>query len=514
MKYKHYKIIIIALLLTLYARGQEPLNIVVVSVDDMNCDSVGVFGSVVEDTTPNLDRFASEGFRFAHAHVHASSCIPSRNTVQTGRYMFNSGIEGFYQIPKEKVTYKTTPELLRENGYFTIIRGKSSHSSPYHPFPAWDINFDDELRSKHVNIRDPKSFYEYTLKGVNAAKSAGKPFYFSMDIHDPHTPLYRFKHKKGITNTELSGQDRDNPPSRIFSPDEVVVPDFLPDTPLSRLEVTAYYNSVRRADDSFGSMIQALKDAGVYENTLIVFFSDHGMPFPFAKTALYYHSTHTPLIIRWPGVATHGKTDNTHVIGMVDLLPTLLEAVGIKHPKGLDGRSFASILRGEKQRDRNFAYVMYEENVGGNRQPMRALVSREFSYIFNLWSDGERRFATATRGMATTAEMERLAESGDLLMRERLKLFNYTVPEQFFDIKKDSDCLNNLAYDSNHGQMVKMYRERMLEMMESCNDPIRAIYKIRDEKVAVAEYLAKLDDESLLRRRNAAYSRSGKAKKK
>ncbi len=479
--------------LCVQALASQKMNILVLTVDDMNCDSVGAFGCTTPDTTPNMDAFAADGFRFKHAHVHATSCIPSRNVVQTGRYLYNSGVEGFYALPPEQVTYQTTPDILRENGYFTMIRGKSSHSSPYHPYPAWDINWDDELKEKRVNIRHPDSFYEYTVKGIEAAQAAGKPFYYSMDIHDPHTKLYRFAYKRGKLDTSASGQDKDNPPSRIFKDDGIVMPGFLPDTPLARQEVAAYYNSVRRADDSFGNVMKALKDTGVYENTLIVFFSDHGMPFPFAKTAMYYHSTHTPLMVRWPGVTKAGIADDEHVVGTVDILPTLLEVIGIEEPDGLDGRSLAPILKGGKQDGREFVYVMYEENVGGNRQPMRGVTSRDYTYICNLWSDGDRKFSTATKGMATTAEMFRLAEEGDAYMQERTSLFTYSTPEQFFDVNKDADGLHNLIDNPEYEPLISRHQKQMVEVMKMSNDPMLEIYPNRTDKAAVGEYLAKLD---------------------
>ena len=75
-----------------------------------------------------------------------------------------------------------------------------------------------------------------------------------------------------------------------------------------RKELAAYYSTVRRSDDSVGQVIRSLKEAGVYDNTIIIFFSDHGMPFPFAKTAMYYHSTHTPLIVRCPQITKPGAS--------------------------------------------------------------------------------------------------------------------------------------------------------------------------------------------------------------
>jgi hypothetical protein len=147
----------------------EPLNVLLLTVDDMNCDSIGAFGSTVPGTTPNIDAFAAEAMRFNHAHVHATSCIPSRNAMQSGRYLFNSGIEGFYQLPKEQVNFKTIPDLLRENGYFTMIRGKSKHTSPYYPYPAWDVDFDEV---KHPAPRDFLPLHEARNRGCEGSGQA------------------------------------------------------------------------------------------------------------------------------------------------------------------------------------------------------------------------------------------------------------------------------------------------------------------------------------------------------
>lgn len=507
------QITIIVLILASMLTSSAKMNILVLTVDDMNCDSVGVYGCTTPDTTPNMDAFAADGFRFKHAHVHATSCIPSRNVVQTGRYLYNSGVEGFYALPPEEVTYPTTPDILRKNGYFTMIRGKSSHSSPYHPYPAWDINWDDILKERNINIRSVKSFYDITKEGIEKAQATGKPFYFSMDIHDPHTALYKFSHKRGKVITEL-GADKDNPPSRIFKDEEISMPGFLPDTPLSRQEVTAYYNSVRRADDSFGKVMQALKDTGEWDNTLVVFFSDHGMPFPFAKTAMYYHSTHTPLMMRWPGVTKGGTADDAHVVGTVDILPTLLEANGIQAPDGLDGRSLASVLKGGRQDNREFVYVMYEENIGGNRQPMRGVTSKDYTYICNLWSDGVRKFATATKGMATTAEMFRLAKEGDDYMQQRSDLFTYSVPEQFFDVNKDADGLNNLIDNPEYEQLIVKHQNQMRNVMKISADPMQDIFEQRDDKDAVATYLSGLDAEVKVRKSKPEIYKRGHASKK
>src|SRR6185369_15570688 len=126
------------------------------------------------------------------------------------------------------------------------------------------------------------------------------------------------------------------------------------DDPGVRSELALYYSSVRRGDDCLGEVLRALKESGEDERTAIIFLSDHGMPLPFAKTQLYYHSTHTPWMFRWPGVTKAGAVDDRHMISFVDLLPTMLEIAALPLPPGLDGRSIVPILRGERQENRDF----------------------------------------------------------------------------------------------------------------------------------------------------------------
>ena len=509
------KTLLSILFLTLFSPSllaSERMNVVLITVDDMNADSLGSFGCKVKDTSPNIDKFAMDSMRFNYAHVHATSCIPSRNAISSGRYLYNSGIEGFYALPKEEVTFRTLPEVLRANGYFTMIRGKAHHSYPYHPYPAFDIMFDTELKEQKVNIRKCETFYTTTKKGIEAAAKAGKPFFFSMDIHDPHVGYYNWLTKKGKVGPGMNKDDKDNAPSKIFTADEITLPGFLPNTELTKQEMAAYYSTVRRADDSFGYMIKALKETGVYDNTMIVFLSDHGMPEPFAKTANYYHSSHTPLTVRVPKMTKAGSVDNDHMIGASDIFPSILEVLDIKEESGLDGRSFASILKGKKQENRDFVLTMYEENVGGNRQPTRSIITKDYAYIWNPWSDGERKFATATKGMAATAEMFRLAQEGDQYWASRYDIFNYRVPEELYNYEKDPDALTNLIDQPEMKAQLDSLRATLSQVMTSSKDPLEELFADKDNKTAIAAHLAKVDKESAWRKTQDSYARSGKAK--
>lgn len=467
-------------------------NVLLITVDDMSADSIGAFGCALPGTTPTLDRLAKQGMIFRHAHVQVGNCKPSRNVMQSGRYPHRNGVEGFYSVPD--ADYPLLPEVLKQLGYFTGIRGKVSHSTPWHPHPCWDLVM-DEVDGKKAHTKDASSYYESTRAGIRASREAGRPFYLCINVSDPHKPFY------GMNNRQEPVDDP-HVPSRIFSDGEVPIPGFLPDHPDVAKELAHYYSSVRRADDCVEGILKALKESGLESNTLVVFLSDHGMPLPFAKTTVYHHGTHTPLMIRWPGKTQAGSEDRHHMVSTVDLMPTLLEATGCELPGGLDGRSFLPLLSpGASQADRDWVFKEYNENSGGARHPMRAAQSRKWLYIWNPWSDGKRTFKTATTGTLSYRVLQSLApESPEVA--DRLELFDHRVPEELYDISMDPDALKNLADDPAHTKDLQACRQRLLSWMRTTQDHALTAYKghLNGKSSAVDQYMARVEKESLERK--------------
>lgn len=447
------------------AWAAAPPNVLFITVDDMNADSLGVFGCPVKNTTPHLDQLAGQGIRFEHAHVQVANCTPSRNVFQTGRYPHNSGVEGFYDVEPD---YPILPDLLKAKGYRTGIWGKVADSTPRSNY-AWDqvIHIAGKGMSKNA-----EAVGKAALKFIEESQNEGKPFYLVMNITDPHHPLF------GTKASEKSGYNL-FPPSHIYTPDEVVVSGFLPDIPGVREEVARYYSSVRRADDIVGSILRALEQSGEAANTIVIFISDHGMPFPFAKTNLYHHSTRTPWMVRFPGVVKAGSVDAAHMISAIDFMPTVLELCDIDLPEGLDGRSFLPLLKGEKQSGREKVFTEYHENAGGIRNPMRAIETKRFGYIFNPWSDGKRLFKSATLYSESYKAMKK-AGATDEEIAARVEFFNHRVVEELYDYEKDPDALNNVIDNPEYADVVKRMRKEMETFMEQENDPALAVLKHPD----------------------------------
>ncbi|MDO7689558.1 MAG: sulfatase, partial [Pirellulales bacterium] len=319
-------------------------NLLVITVDDMSCDSAGVFDGVIPDLTPNMDQLATEGLRFEMAHVQVGNCYPSRNVMFSGRYPHSSGVEGFYQVQND---FPVFCDVMQKAGYFTAIRGKVSHSTPYQPY-HWDADLTIKEDGAKEHIKDVASYGTSLTRGIEKARAAHKPFAININISDPHKPFWFKGDPHGV--------------SKIYSPEESPIPGFLFDDPVVREELALYYTSVRRADDALGAILNALDASGEKENTIFVFLSDHGMPLPFAKTQLYHHSTQTPLIIRWPGVSQPGTVDDRHMVSAIDFLPTFCDMVHAPHPDGLQGTSFEPLLQGKAQQGRTAVFKEYNEN--------------------------------------------------------------------------------------------------------------------------------------------------------
>ena len=468
------------------ASAERP-NLLFISVDDMNCDSVGVYGCPLEGITPNMDRLAAEGLRFEYAHVMVGNCYPGRNVMFTGLSPHSNLVEGFYPITNPH--YPHLVDLMKAGGYFTGIFGKVGHTTPYSPY-GWDLVM-GRGNEEENHIKDAGSYYRTTTEGIAAAKEADKPFCLLINISDPHLPFYGWHRREEIEDPYL--------PSRLYTPEEVPVPDYLPDTPKAQKELAHYYMSVSRADDCVGETLRALAESGRAEETVVMFLSDHGMPLPFAKTCLYHHSTRTPWMVRWPGQIKPGTHDNEHMISALDLLPTLLDIAGIEHPKGLEGRSFYPVLKGKKQPELDHVIKEYNESSGSRRHPMRAVQTKRFNYIFNPWAVQGRKFQGAAQGTLSYREMIGLAKT-DPTWAERLHQFDFRSVEEFFDIENDPDNLNNLIDDPKWQEEIAAHRAILGQWMEKTKDPVYAAFQNREDPRFLDGFVEALQAEAFRRK--------------
>jgi len=439
------------------AAAAQRWNVLMITADDMNWDTPGAFGGKVPGLTPNIDRLAATGMRFVRAHVTVAVCQPSRSVWMTGRYPHRNGAEGFQPIREDVPTLQ---ERLHEAGYRNGILAKNAHLAPRAKF-CWDYYIEPNQLGQG---RNPQLYYRHAKEFFAQAKAEGKPFFLMANSQDPHRPF-------AGSEQELKHFGKHLDFTRQIKPEEAVVPGFLPDIPDVRKEVAQYLTSSHRCDQIVGEVLRALRETGFEQNTLVMFLSDNGMAFPFSKTNCYLHSTRTPWIVRWPGVTKPNAVDREHFISGIDFTPTVLDALGLPPLAGVDGRSFVPLLKGGKDPARDHVVTVFHETSGRRRYEMRAIQNRRYGYIFNAWADGKTVFRNESQNGLTFRAMQAAAEK-DQAVAERVRLFLYRTPEEFYDFQADPDALVNRIGDASLKAEIERLRRDLKRWMESTGDPL------------------------------------------
>lgn len=456
----------------------KPLNVLLVTADDMNADSPGWMGNPLKPT-PNIDAFAQAGHRFTNNHVSAPICQPSRAAIMTGRVPHRSGGLGFNPINEGVPTLVT---VLKEKGYFTGALNKLPHMKPESAFP-WDVTFD-------ASAKNPDLLGKQLAEAIGAAKAADKPFFINCNIGDPHRPFYGAEGKKGAKRPKLKLDDEGDAGSgkeggvlaHVYQSGEVKTPAFLEDLPGIREEIAQYTNSIQRLDLSFGKVLAALEASGMADRTLVVFLSDHGISMPFSKATVYRNGTWSPVVLRIPGKP--GASVHEEMTSSTDLLPTILELVSVKAPEGVDGRSWVPLLNGEKQEGRDKVFTHVNGVSSGIQFPQRAVNTRSRSLIFLPWSGGRKFKVEAMQGLTFKALDD--AARTDERIRGRVEQYITGETLALYDTEKDPEQRKNVIADPAYAEDLKDLKASLLAHMQKTGDPQLNAFKaaLEDGKVS------------------------------
>lgn len=452
-------------------------NLLFITADDMNHDSAGCYGCPIPELTPNLDRLAADGMRFHYAYSTVAVCQPVRQIMHTGLYPHRNGSMGFFPLKPE---VRTLNQQLHDAGYLISMIGKNPH---YQPAENFCVDYAETQIS-----RSPAALTVATKKFLTMAREQNRPFFHHVNCTDPHRPFIGAKGPDDLAHGDA--------PSRWIKSGEVpAVPGFLEDLPDVRREVAQYYTNVRRLDDCVGAVLAALKEEGAAEDTLVLFYGgDHGMSFPFAKSNDYENSSRGALIFRWPGVIRSGGVDRDHLVSTLDFTPTLLEALGLPAIPEIDGRSFLPALRGEKMAGWDRVYTFYNQSAGRNWLLMRCVRTKDRSYIWNAWSDGQMQYRAENMGGLTWKAMLAAAESNPAI-KARTDFYLYRAPEEFYDMTDDRFERRNLVHDPGRQAEIESYRKELLALMQRTGDPLAQAYAQRDKPEILAAAKQRLMDE-------------------
>jgi N-sulfoglucosamine sulfohydrolase len=435
------------------AAGPRP-NLLLITADDLNADSQGWMGSRL-GATPNLDAFAATGFRFEHCHVTAPICQPSRSALMTGRVPHRNGALGFNPVRPD---VPTLVELLRDAGYFTAAINKIEHMQPGGKFP-WDA-------TANGSGKNPLAIRADFERMLMVARTQGKPFFINANLTDPHRP---FPGAVASRRQAAQAQGTDEHVGRVFRPKDVVVPSFLEDIPPVRKELAQYFTGVARFDLGFGGLMAALNESGHRDDTVVVFLADNGMSFPFAKATVYRHGTWAPVVIRWPGMPGPGANRDA-LISSVDLMPTILELLGVAACPGLDGRSLVPLLRGESQDGRDHVVTHVNTISSGRSLTQRCVRTSGRSLMFHAWSGGEKPFRVEAMNGLSFAAMAEAARS-DPRIRARVEQLVHGSPLAFYDLESDPDERRNRINDPRCRVEVERLAGLLLAEMKRTGDP-------------------------------------------
>jgi arylsulfatase A-like enzyme len=333
--------------------GPQRDNVLIVHWHDLG-RYLGAYGHA-DVSSPRLDQLAAEGTLFTRAHATAPLCSPSRGSLFTGRYPQSNGLVGLAHHGWEyRAGVRTLPQVLSDSGWHTTLFGMQHETS----FPA-RLGFDDYDVSN--------SYCEYVVEHATRwlRDAPPHPFLLTAGFFETHRPYPRERYEPA-------------------DPDAVSLPDYLPDLPAVREDLADFYGSISVADAAVGELLDTLAETGLDRDTWVVFLTDHGPALPRAKSTLYDAGTGIAMIVRPPTRhAAPGRVYDDLFSG-VDLVPTMLELLGLPIPDDVDGLSHAAnVLDTISHSVPVRAAVYTTKTYHDSFDPIRAIRTKEFSYIEN-----------------------------------------------------------------------------------------------------------------------------------
>lgn len=441
-------------------------NIVLFVTDDQSPD-IGILGNQTIKT-PHMDALARDGVVFRNAFCTTASCSASRSVILSGLHNHFNGHYGHQHSYHHFSSFdrvKSLPVRLTESGYHTVRIGK------YHVAPESVYQFDAALSG---NARNPVEMSD-NVKEHLEQRDQQQPFFLYFCTADPHrgggerTDLANAPNAFGNVQQGYPGVE-----SVYYNPDEVEVPPFLPDTPTCRSEIAMYYESISRIDQGLGRLVQVLKDLGTYNNTIIIFTSDHGMAFPGAKTTLYEPGMRVPMIVHDPRVEKRGIT-NSAMLSHVDLTPTILEMAqslepGKHDPKDFHGRSWAKLTGVTEADGWDSVFASHTFHEIQMYYPMKVVHGRKYKLIWNLAYPLPYPFASDLWAAPT---WKKQFEQGPDTMYGKRTVDRYIHRPQFelFDLEADPDETVNLADKPEHVGLLQTMKDELKAFQARTKDP-------------------------------------------
>ena len=419
---------------------------------------LGCYGVDVE--TPNVNALAAEGALFENHFTTAPQCTPSRGSLMTGRHPHENGLMGLahggWEFDDDE---RLLPEYLSAAGYETHLFGLQ------HVTQEPDRLGYDEIHSEGVLSPDVSP----AIHEVNRAREVSDAFATRLesgDLNDPFFASIGFFELHRIENDEGTFVFEDDR-YESADPDEVDPLPYLPDAPGVRRDIADIHGMVRGIDEGVATVRDALSEAGLEEETLVIFTTEHGLAMPRAKGSLYDPGIEGVLLMRYPDLI-EGETRHPELISNVDVLPTLLELIGEDVPDRLSGRSFLPLVRdGTEDTDpgRDWEYTARSQLFAGmtwhdTYNPTRAIRTQRFKYVRNFWHLPE---VYLTNDVSHSPAGDEVRTEFDRPIRPY---------EELYDLEADPHERESVAGETNYREVLADLREQLHGWMEETDDPL------------------------------------------
>ncbi|MGC9327899.1 MAG: sulfatase family protein [Candidatus Hinthialibacter sp.] len=432
--------------------AKERLNVLWIIAEDL-CPDLGCYGNPLVDS-PNIDRLAGEGVRFTNAFTTAPVCSASRSAFMTGMYQTSIGAHNHrshrddgYRLPEG---VRLITDYFREAGYFTCNLTQPAPGVKGTGKTDFNFNVDQPFDGKDWSER-----------------KEGQPFFAQVNFPETHRNFKRAK-ENGV------------------DPDQVEIPPYYPDHPITRRDWADYLDTVRPLDQKVGAVLKRLDEEGLADHTLVVFMGDHGYPHVRGKQWLYDGGIHIPLIIRWPGRIKPG-TVNDELISSIDVTAALVNIAGVE-PQKMEGRVFLG-----PNRDAPRDYIIAaRDRCDETVDRIRCVRTKQFKYIRNFFP--ERPYSQMNKYKETQYPvmrlLRRLHKEGKLDEIQSKFMAPSRPQEELYDVRNDPHEIRNLAGDPRYAETLQKLRGILDRWIEETGDQgaipedpsIPEFYRIRAQK--------------------------------
>ena len=406
-------------------------NILWITSEDNSIEWISCYGSK-NAKTPNIDQLAKEGFRYLYCFDNGAVCAPTRSSWITGMHSISNGTQPMrsgFEIPATISFYN---ELLQKAGYFTSNCSKTDYN----------------LRAP--SGRNPKNFWNYSGKeyaGTWKLREKGQPFFTVYNIGESH-------------ESRAFGDHKDE----SIDPEKMILAPYHPDLPEMRNTYAKYASAISKMDSLVGQAIENLKQDGLYENTIIVYNSDHGGVLARSKRFLYSSGIHCPLIVRIPekmkALYPKGKTPGStmdRIVSFIDMPKTWVSLTGAEMTDNFQGRIFL----GPNTEPESQYHFSWRERADERFDNVRVMRDKQFAYHKNYAPFAPNgQYLAYMHNMKATGAWERHHLAGKTNAVTG-RFFEPRPSEEFYDNFKDFHNIDNQIDDPLHQTKIKELKKEL-----------------------------------------------------